>query len=388
MKKNFEIVIGANYGDEGKGLTTDWLASLNKDSAVMRFNGGAQAAHTVQLEDGTRHVFSHFGAGTFAGADTILSAYFVVNPISFLKEAIKLGPQFTKTIVSPDAQVTTPVDMILNQLVEEKRGNDRHGSCGLGFGETIERSERGPKVTVGDLLAEDLFLQKIEDIENTYFEQRANELGVDYQEALSRYNDMINPYIEDAGAFIRHVIVQPDFVTLNDPQYKTIIFEGAQGLRLDQDSLDFPHVTRSNTGLENVARLIRGINANVRVYYVTRTYLTRHGAGPLVGEIIHDDHVIDVGDITNVPNKYQGTMRYAPLYLKRLREDITRDVAFFKEAGIAHERHAVITHCDTVCEVLHLGTKVRELIEPIVKAMGATQYYTSWGPTRADIKAH
>ena len=80
------VVIGANYGDEGKGLATDYLASQGTKSLVVRFNGGAQAGHTVVTPDGCRHVFHHFGSGVFAEADTFLSKFFIVNPILFRTE--------------------------------------------------------------------------------------------------------------------------------------------------------------------------------------------------------------------------------------------------------------------------------------------------------------
>ena len=68
--KNIKVVIGANFGDEGKGLMTDYFASKSNKSLVVRFNGGGQAGHTVTTKDGRRHVFHHFGSGIFAGADT------------------------------------------------------------------------------------------------------------------------------------------------------------------------------------------------------------------------------------------------------------------------------------------------------------------------------
>ena len=69
-------IIGANYGDEGKGLLTDYYAAKSKHSVVVRFNGGPQAGHTVVTPEGKRHVFSHYGSGTLAGAQTFLSKHF------------------------------------------------------------------------------------------------------------------------------------------------------------------------------------------------------------------------------------------------------------------------------------------------------------------------
>lgn len=74
-------VIGAGFGDEGKGLMTDYCCQRPKYTTVVRFNGGAQAGHTVVTPDGRRHVFSHFGSGTLRGAATFLSRFFICNPI-------------------------------------------------------------------------------------------------------------------------------------------------------------------------------------------------------------------------------------------------------------------------------------------------------------------
>src|SRR5262249_26694101 len=151
--RNATAVIGANFGDEGKGLAVDAIVALDPDAAVIRFNGGAQAGHTVVAEDGRRHVFSHFGAGTLRGAATFLSRFFVVQPSIFAREAVELAGIGVKpsVFVDPDAQVTTPFDVLINQWVEETRGRSRHGSVGVGFGETIERLELGHGLAVRDL---------------------------------------------------------------------------------------------------------------------------------------------------------------------------------------------------------------------------------------------
>src|SRR5258708_6994888 len=90
--KRATVVIGANYGDEGKGKMVDYLVSqITNEKVVVRFNGGAQAGHTVMLPDGKRHIFSHFGSGTLANAQTYLAKHFVCNPILFWKEYRQLS---------------------------------------------------------------------------------------------------------------------------------------------------------------------------------------------------------------------------------------------------------------------------------------------------------
>ena len=89
--KTAYAVLGASYGDECKGLTTDYLCSKTKGPVtVIRFNGGAQAGHTVQAPNGTRHVFHHFSSGSMLGAQTYLGQHFVCNPILFHEERAKL----------------------------------------------------------------------------------------------------------------------------------------------------------------------------------------------------------------------------------------------------------------------------------------------------------
>ena len=113
-----DVVIGANLGDEGKGLFTDYLSSRYDAPIIIRYNGGAQAGHTVETPDGMRHVFSHFGSGSFAGGSTYLSRFFVVNPLLFLRELQTLESLHLKPLVmvAPDCPVTTPFDMMVNQI--------------------------------------------------------------------------------------------------------------------------------------------------------------------------------------------------------------------------------------------------------------------------------
>ena len=123
-----------------KAISFRIFVSQVENPLVIRFNGGAQAGHTVTSPEGIRHVFSHFGSGTLAGASTYLSKYFIVNPILFNREydvLIKKGI-VPRVYVSPECIVTTPFDMMINQVIEKRRDGDRHGSCGYGIFETIK----------------------------------------------------------------------------------------------------------------------------------------------------------------------------------------------------------------------------------------------------------
>lgn len=322
-------VIGSGYGDEGKGLVTDYLAKQNPGHIVVRSNGGAQAGHTVVTPDGHRHVFSHFGSGTFAGATTHLSRFMLVNPSVFRKEHMALGGK-PLVSVSPDCLVTIPQDMLLNQMKEAARGGGRHGSCGMGINETVVRSEQF-KLMVSDL--EHVDLKFMRDLR--YLIPDAD-LPAPYDKLL--YDDnILARYLDDVAYFLENVqIVDDSKVDVN------LIFEGAQGLGLDQASRDFPHVTRSNTGMKNINDYTS--HAPIDTYFVTRCYVSRHGAGPL----LHEGQLtgVTVDDPTNQPNNWQGTLRFAPLDLDVLKSRI------WAEVSLNVTPHLVVTCLDQVDEGL------------------------------------
>jgi len=324
-----QAVIGAGYGDEGKGLLTDRLASATADVVIVRSNGGAQAGHTVVAPDGRRHVFHHFGSGALAGAPTHLSAFFVAHPMFFIGERQALKSLGAALAVSADSRaiVTTPFDMMINQALELSRGTGRHGSCGLGFGEAIERCLRPDHaIRTGDLFQPDL-AGRLWRIWTDWVPQRLGALGLDrLPDDIMRHIDIetvIGRFLLDCEAYLDHVILRPDSRLGEKGQ---VIFEGAQGLLLDQDYGAFPHVTRSNTGLRNMLSIAReaGIDG-IDAHYVTRCYVTRHGAGPLAHEAGCLAGV-DIVDPTNAPNAWQGTLRLAPLDLAVLRAAIAQDL--------------------------------------------------------------
>lgn len=323
--KRARVVIGANFGDEGKGLVTDWLCSQGA-GMVVRFNGGAQAGHTVVTPDGERHVFHHCGSGTLLDVPTFLSQHFVCNPILFAKERdelIALGFH-PKVYAHPDCLVTTFADMMINQIKEEKRGAKRHGSCGVGVHETIQRSTvKELRITMSDLWNGGKRLEEqITEICGKYAEFRT---GVRIENPRA-----ISVFIECCNAFAN--CVNP----LGIGQCEDPVFEGAQGLLLSQDNKEFfPHVTHSYTGMRNVRELCGHAEiTDIEIYYVSRTYLTRHGAGTLPGQ---DDAMLFEDD-TNKPHPFQGKLRFAPLD-KGLRSRIQKDAD-----GIPH--NLVLTHCD------------------------------------------
>lgn len=372
--KRGQVIIGANFGDEGKGLMTDYFASKDPVSAlVVRFNGGAQAGHTVVAPDGRRHVFSHFGAGSLAGCATYLSNYFIVNPLLFRKEkgeldALRVSP---KVFIDEHCFVTTPFDVFINQLNEIQRGAMRHGSCGAGINETVTRSLRDPTylLRAHELHSPGKLEQRLQQLAESWLPARMHELNLDTttedaQCFLSNIDSVLQNYVEDTKYLVRHATILQ-----SHPKYDQVIFEGAQGLMLDEDRMDqFPHVTRSKTGLRNAIMLAAQMSiSDLEVTYVTRTYLTRHGAGPLPGEC---DWTF--ADTTNVANKFQGTLRFAPLDCGELNRSIMLDLASVSLRHCRVDANIAVTWSD-------------QLAAPDPEDLCLPVKYFSHGPCRNDV---
>ncbi|MDF3025597.1 MAG: putative Adenylosuccinate synthase, partial [Alphaproteobacteria bacterium] len=387
--------IGANFGDEGKGLMTDYHAAKS-DSVVVRFNGGAQAGHTVVTPDGKRHVFSHIGSGSFAGADTFLSRYFVCNPLLFRKEWDVLSPKCSVPQIHIEAAaiVTTPYDMMINQIAEDLRGNSRHGSCGMGFGETIERCQHAPlALSYADLNDAARLRAKLIKIQKEWLPQRLAALG--FADLPDKWRErvasegILDKFIEDTAFFLQTTTAAS--IAFLKETAKHIVFEGAQGLMLDQTRGIFPHVTRSNTGLKNVLPLAReaGIG-QLDVTYATRAYLTRHGAGPLENEE-KDPPAQGIKDDTNVLNDWQGNLRYALLEVETLATFMRDDLS---DAGsdIKINPGLAVTCIDQMDELVTYADRgsvttgrMAGYLDLLKKRTGVKTLLESRGPTRETV---
>lgn len=344
-----KAVIGSNFGDESKGKVVDYLCSKGDVGVVVRFNGGAQAGHTVVTPAGERHVFHQIGAGAFHDVPTFLSSFMMVNPIALFLELkqlheLKYRPDI---FASPECLITTFADMIINRRLEDARGKDRHGSCGMGISETFDRSKVSDlKITMADIYNQSNLESKIAEICDKYAKFRT---GTKIDEP-----EMANSFLKACKA-LPEVVFPAGIGQCKDP-----VFEGAQGLLLDKCNKEFfPHVTRSNTGLKNVKTLCdqAGIT-DIEVYYITRTYLTRHGAGPLPGE----DPNMFFEDDTNMPHAYQGSLRFAPLDVKSLHKRIKEDSQGCRTFLFASHRDQY-NNKDLVSD------------------------FSSYGPTRDDVRA-
>lgn len=393
MTRKAKAVIGAGYGDEGKGLMTDYHGSNGAD-VVVRTNGGAQAGHTVETADGRRHVFHHVGSAAFLNIPTHLSQFFILNPIFLRGEIEELqGKGVTPWLsADPRAIVTTPFDMLINQIVETARAGGRHGSCGLGIGETVERN-LDPRLALSfaDLERGPAFLwEKLLTIRKAWVSRRLDRLGVTeiptvFENAIAD-DGIIDRFIADCEDFRRIVSRCEDGTVKGD-----IVFEGAQGLLLDQDFGAFPYVTRSNTGLKNIVEFCReAAISSVDVTYATRCYTTRHGAGPLAHADVPTSWLAMV-DPTNAPNPWQGSIRSAPLETDVLGAAIRHDLTYAK-ADIECNAVLSVSCLDQVTEgygVVDNGV-FRNVVpstagDVIGNLTGIPSRYLSYGPTRETI---
>jgi adenylosuccinate synthase len=367
-------VIGANFGDEGKGLLTDYLAARDPaGTVVVRFNGGAQAGHTVVTPAGRRHVFHHFGAGTLAGARTFLSRHVIVNPFLWGKERTELPELAGPMDVDRRAMLTTPFDMLVNQEAERFRGGGRHGSCGVGINETVERCAGPLATTVADIGDPNRLRDLLAGIADRAPE-RLDQLGVPpspFFREMVRSESLVAGYLDACEQFRRleHLVDGP--AGLRD--FGHVVFEGAQGLLLDERHRFFPHVTRSRTGLHNVAQIADEIGLReLDVVYVTRTYMTRHGAGPFPTE----RPGLSFPDPTNAPNEWQGALRFGDPDLPLMAESIAADLS--GADGLSVSPCLAVTCLDQVP-----GADAGRIAD----ACGLKLGYSSRGPSRDRVTA-
>lgn len=314
-------VIGKNFGDEGKGFTCSRLASSLKNALIIKHNGGGQAGHTVEDPEGKwRFIHHQIGAGAEYYVPTLFADSFMTDLFQLGKEVKAFTELFGFRPIlysEKNARVTTVEDVLLNMGAEVARGKNRYGSCGMGIEECVQRNAAGYGITVEELAGwskQDL-VDRLKQIRKEYTGRRAKILGIypsnPYYEMLNNETVLENFVIEVKENVKLLKLVDADRIWLEEFQH--LIFETGQGLLLDQDNEAYaPHLTSSKTGIHNSAIFLekRGLSLEEAIY-VTRPYVTRHGNGPLPCEV-DPSELPGVGeDLTNRPNEWQGTLRYA-----------------------------------------------------------------------------
>ncbi len=400
--QNILAVIGKGFGDEGKGLATDYFCSKSSNTLVIKHNGGAQAGHTVETDD-KRFVFHQLSAGSFRNADTFWAD-------SYYPDLYKLGEEIEefrsvsgicpKIYCDAQTNVTLIDDVLINMLLELSRGDNRHGSCGMGINECDLRTKAGFGITIKDIIsssAEDV-VKKISDIRSRYSVQRLSELGLSNQpvassemielyDALSSMTVIENAVDEMKRSAEKYVTVCEDVAKFLE-SYDQIIFETGQGLLLDSENQEYaPHVTASRTGLYNPCRILSKYGLKLtETVYVTRSYVTRHGAGPLPYECKDAELGITSPDKTNVHNSWQGSIRYArhgryDEFVKPVLADIEECNASAVPASL------FITHLnETYGKIMTTGGDIgasEYIRDPLIKKVFSS-FYFSYSKTDAE----
>lgn len=300
-------VVGLGFGDEGKGSITDYLTAKYDYDLVVKSSGGAQCAHHVVREDGTVHRFAQFGSGTFNGARTHLSKFFMVDPLRLNTEADALHAlgvenPWALLSVSGQAKITTPYHAAANQIREIARGADAHGSCGIGVGETMAYGIEHGAPRVQDCWIYDDIHALLVEMRDVY----AWELGDAFlqHELVRRWTptDLAQAYCE----FRNEVKTLGPEDCFNLVDESKVVFEGSQGVLLDECNGFHPYTTWSTTTFATSAHLTPKPVFNLGVL---RSYTTRHGAGPFPTEA---EPRSMPPELHNGTGRFQGAWRAGP----------------------------------------------------------------------------
>lgn len=340
------VVFDLGFGDAGKGRLVDALVRRTGARLVVRAHGGAQAGHNVVTADGRHHTFASFGAGSFVpGVATHLGPEVVVHPLAMAVEARVLDAKgvpdvFARTTIDARARVTTPFQQAAGRLRELARGDVAHGTCGVGVGETVaDALAHGDGLTVADLrdpvrLRERLRAQQAR--KRAEFKRCPDHPLAGQEWDLLRADDAVDRIVGAWGAIAPRLRVSsPDEAAHHLASAPVVVFEGAQGVLLDETWGFHPHTTWSDCTPASAFRLLRGSGRAVVRWAVTRSYATRHGPGPF--PTAASDFVFP--EPHNTGPSWQGTFRQGPLDLVLLRYALA-------VAGGAD--HLAVTHLDRV----------------------------------------
>ncbi|MCW3160722.1 adenylosuccinate synthetase [Chryseobacterium oryctis] len=352
--KTAQIIIGLGFGDEGKGITTDFLAQQNPESVVIRFSGGQQAAHTVMIDD-RKHVHSSFASGALRGLPSYFTEHCTIHP-TFLWNELKELKKKNGNIdlhIHPLAKVTTPFDVWYNR---KNTKNIEHGTCGKGVGATMKRNETPYKLFAVDLIApRPMLIEKLKGIANYY----GIVDGTEIEEELNYFLEAIDQ--------IEWKIEGYNYLK----SFDNLIFEGSQGILLDMDHGVFPNVTYAKTTSKNAYEVCQLLNIeDIELFYVTRTYSTRHGNGWMSNE--KPLELKNNEEETCTFNEFQKDLRFGDLDYNLLNYALQLDDAYV----FAEKKNLVVTCLDQVEEEFKME-KLRIKFDAV---------YGSYSPYSKDFK--
>ena len=276
------VLLGLQWGDEGKGKIVDFLAP--NYNVIARFQGGPNAGHTLEF-NGNKHVLHQIPSGIFReNKENIIGNGVVLDPVIFMKEVEDIYDKFgidlkDCLIISNKAQLISPIHRLLDKLLEDSKGDKKIGSTLKGIGPTYQDKIGRHGLRVGDVLSE-FFINKYKDQKSTH----------DYFLKGNYSSD----FIEKEDLFFKAVDFLKEF-NITDTEYvvnnhikknNKVLAEGAQGTLLDIDFGSYPFVTSSNT---TTAGACVGLGVSPKkignVFGIFKAYCTRVGAGPFPTEL-------------------------------------------------------------------------------------------------------
>ena len=276
------VVLGAQWGDEGKGKVTDFFAS--SADYVVRFQGGNNAGHTIVVED-EKIALSLIPSGVlYPSCIPVIGSGCVID-IGFLEKEIEMlnskDINTTKLAISSNAHVVMPYHKLLDELIEESLGENKIGTTKKGIGPCYVDKIQRNGIRIQDLLDDKIFEKKVKqnvEDKNQLLTKIYNKDPLSPEEIIKEfksYKNLITNHIKDTSLIISNAI----------KENKNVLFEGAQGTLLDIDHGTYPFVTSSNTSSGNAAigSGVGPLNLD-KIVGVTKAYISRVGSGPFITE--------------------------------------------------------------------------------------------------------
>ena len=276
------VVLGAQWGDEGKGKVTDFFASTA--DYVVRFQGGNNAGHTIVVGENKIALSLTPSGVLYPNCTPVIGSGCVID-LGFLKQELEMlnekNINTDKLVISANAHVIMPYHKMLDELIEENLGKNKIGTTKKGIGPCYTDKIQRKGIRIQDLLHEEDFEKKVrknvEDVNLTLTKiyNQAPLIADEIIDEFGSYKDIVANHVTDTSLLISNAIKNK----------KTILFEGAQGTLLDIDHGTYPFVTSSNTSSGNAA-IGSGIGPKNldKIVGVTKAYISRVGSGPFLTE--------------------------------------------------------------------------------------------------------
>jgi adenylosuccinate synthase len=281
-----DVLLGLQWGDEGKGKIVDVLAP--KYDVVARFQGGPNAGHTLEF-DGIKHVLHQIPSGIFREkTKNIIGNGVVLDPIVFKRE-IEALQKFnlnikTNLFISKKATIIIPTHRLLDQAYEKAKGDNKIGSTLKGIGPSYQDKIGRQGLRVGDILS-DNFKEKFKKLSDIHFEiLKHHQIEFDWNDLEAQFYDAVS--------FLRQFkLVESEYMINQELKAgSTILAEGAQGSLLDIDFGSYPFVTSSNTVTAGACTGLGVAPCHIgEVYGIFKAYSTRVGSGPFPTELLNEE---------------------------------------------------------------------------------------------------